>query len=144
MDTATTEVSFKRAADMFTPLIGYKDVDILIEQCKERAEIARKDALYSSAMTKLNAENLPSCDSAIKLFESISGWRDADAKLAECRLKREKLKIKAEEDRVNREKQAELARISAEKKKKRGMATAVAILSIIAVLFIAGVVLSML
>ena len=76
-----------------------------------------------------------SIEKAQKEFESIGGWRDADAKAEECRRKIDELNAKAEAERIAREKKAEAERLAAAKKKKtlRIVAIVVAAIAVVAV-----------
>ena len=62
---------------------------------------------------------------AINRFEIISGWKDADEQIAACQKKIEELKAKAEAERLERERQAEIARKEAEKRAKRNKKIAI-------------------
>ena len=53
------------------------------------------------------------------MFESISGWKDADEQIYACQKKIEELKAKEEAERLERERIEEKHRIAAEKEKKK-------------------------
>ena len=118
MNSATTESAFKTAADTFKSISGFKDADTLAEQCLDKAEVCRKDAIYSNGVALMFAQKIIGYEKAIPLFESISGWRDADEQIYACRNKIEELKVKAEADRLEQRK-AEERRIAEEKATKR-------------------------
>ena len=63
----------------------------------------------------MRGEVISNYESAIKLFETISGWKDADEKIYACQKKIEEIKVKAEADRLEKERQAEIARKEAER-----------------------------
>lgn len=86
-----------------------------IEQINLRNEETRKDALLAEGKAKMTGEDICSYESAVKLFESISGWKDADEKRNFCQKKIEEIKAREEEARLEREREAELA----QKKAKR-------------------------
>ncbi len=138
MNAANSEAAFKAAADTFKTIPGFKDADSLVELCLNKAEEKRKDNIYYSAkatMEKaipLQNTNSPFFNStsrfkaaliryeeAIKLFSTISGWRDTDEQIYACRKKIEEIKAKEEADRLERERQAEQKRIAAEKAAKK-------------------------
>jgi hypothetical protein len=50
------------------------------------------------------------------MFESISGWKDADELIVVCQKKIERIKAKAEADRLENERHAEIKRKEAEKR----------------------------
>ncbi len=84
-----------------TALTGY------IEHINTRNENARKDGILSDAKSKMTGANILNYESAIKQFESISGWKDADEQIHNCKKKIEELKAKAEAERLERERKAE-------------------------------------
>ena len=119
MSAANTESAFKTAADTFATIPGFKDADTLAEQCLEKAEICRKDAVYSTAKSKMIGEKVASYEEAIKVFQTISGWKDSDEQIYACQKKIEKIKAKEEADRLEAERKAEERRIAAEKAAKK-------------------------
>ncbi len=119
MSAANTESAFKTAADTFATIPGLKDADTLAEQCLEKAEICRKDAVYSTAKSKMIGEKVASYEEAIKVFQTISGWKDSDEQIYACQKKIEEIKAKEEADRLEAERKAEERRIAAEKAAKK-------------------------
>lgn len=92
-----------------TALAGY------IEHINTRNENARKDAILAEGKAKMSGEVISNYESAIKLFESISGWKDADEKIYACQKKIEEIKAK----------EAEIARKEAERIAKRNKKIAI-------------------
>jgi len=119
MNSADSESEYKAAAKIFKSIPGFKDADNLVEKCLDKAEICRKDALYNSACSNMTGNIIRNYESAIKTFETISGWKDADEKIRICQEKIEKIKAKEEADRLERERKEEEHRIAAEKTKKK-------------------------
>lgn len=119
MSAANTESAFKTAADTFATIPGFKDADTLAEQCLEKAEICRKDAVYSTAKSKMIGEKVASYEEAINVFRTISGWKDSDEQIYACQKKIEEIKAKEEADRLEVERKAEERRIAAEKAAKK-------------------------
>lgn len=119
MSAANTESAFKTAADTFATIPGFEDADTLAEQCLEKAEICRKDAVYSTAKSKMIGEKVASYEEAIKVFQTISGWKDSDEQIYACQKKIEEIKAKEEADRLEAERKAEERRIAAEKAAKK-------------------------
>lgn len=119
MKSASSESSYKAAASMFNTIPGFKDADSLAEQCLERAEVCRKDAVYASARSQMTGNAVSGYEAAIKIFSTVSGWKDADEQIYACQRKIEDIKAKEEADRLERERQAEQRRISAEKAAKK-------------------------
>ena len=119
MKSASSESSYKAAAATFKTTPGFKDADSLAEQCLERAEVCRKNAIYASARSQMTGNAVSGYEAAIKTFSTISGWKDADEQIYTCQRKIEEIKAKEEADRLERERQAEERRISVEKAAKK-------------------------
>ncbi len=119
MNSANSEGEYKAAAKIFKSIPGFKDADNLVEKCLDKAEVCRKDALYNSARSQMTGNIIRNYESAIRMLESISGWKDADEQIYACQKKIEELKAKQEADRLERERIEEKHRIAAEKAKKK-------------------------
>lgn len=111
--------------DLKEKLRGY------IEYINERNEIARKDAILADAKVKMTGEAISNYESAIQLFESIAGWKDADEQISICYSKIEELKVKKEAERLERERRAEIARKEAARIAKRNKKIAIIVAPII-------------
>ena len=108
MASAVTEDDFKAAANKFASIRGFKDADEKRQQCLEKAEDSRKNAVYDTAIKDMSVDTIKYYEDAIGRFESIRGWRDAEQKIVECR------------DRIaGIKKQEEAKRIAAEKAAKK-------------------------
>ena len=116
MNEANSEHGYKAAAEIFKTVPGFKDADSLVEKCLDNAEICRKDALYNSARSQMNQNTISSYESAIRMLESILGWKDADEQIYACKKKIEELKAKQEAERLEAERKAEAERLEAERK----------------------------
>lgn len=125
MSAANTESAYKEAAHLFESIDEYQDSAVLAQSCYEKAEVARKDAILSEGKAKMTGEIISDYESAIKLFESISGWKDADEKIYACQKKIEEIKAKAEAERLEKERKAEIARKEAERIAKRNKKIAI-------------------
>ena len=123
MTAANSENEYKAAAEIFKTVPGFKDADSLVEKCLDNAEICRKDALYNSARSQMTGNIIRNYESAIRMLESISGWKDADEQIYACQLKIKELKL---ED----ERKAEERRVAAEKEKKKAKKVFIAIASV--------------
>lgn len=119
MNEANSENGYKAAAEMFKTVPGFKDADSLAEECLDNAETCRKDALYNSACSNMTGNIIRNYESAIRMLESISGWKDADEQIYACQKKIEELKAKEEAERLEAERKAEEQRVAAEKAKKK-------------------------
>lgn len=94
MNSATAEYSYRETADRFDSIKGYKDSEALAKECREKAEIARKDAILKEAKS-LNA-GIYQYGKAIELLETIPGWRDADETILACRKAIDDLEAKSQ------------------------------------------------
>lgn len=121
MSAANTESAYKEAAHLFESIDEYQDSAVLAQSCYEKAEIARKDTILSDGKSKMSGEIISNYESAIKLFETISGWKDADEKIYACQKKIEEIKA----DRLEKERKAEIARKEAERIAKRNKKIAI-------------------
>ncbi len=118
MSVAHAESDYKEAAHLFESIDEYQDSAVLAQTCYEQAEMARKDTILSEGKSKMTEEAISNYEAAIKLFESISGWKDADEKVCACQKKIEEIKAKVEADRLEKERLVELARKEEEKRAK--------------------------
>ena len=130
MNEANSEHGYKAAAEIFKTVPGFKDADSLVEKCLDNAEICRKDALYNSARSQMTGNIIRNYESAIRMLESISGWKDADEQIYACQKKIEELKAKEEAERLEAERKAEEHRIAVEKAKKKAKKVFIAIASV--------------
>ncbi len=100
MKSAATEKAYKAAASAFKSIPGFKDADALAEQCLDKAEACRKDVVYASAKVIYDSAKGNKAgehyEEALKAFQSISGWKDADEQINNCRKKIEEIKAKEE------------------------------------------------
>ncbi len=120
MQHANSENDFKLLAKQFESFSDYKDSKSLAEQCLENAEDCRKNSVYICGKEQmLGSVAISNYEAAIKTFEGISGWKDADEKIAICQEKIREIKKQEEAARLEKERQAEQIRIAAEKTAKK-------------------------
>ena len=131
MSAANTESAYTEAAYLFESVSEYQDSAALAQSCYEKAEVTRKDAILAEGKAKMSSEVISNYESAIKLFESISGWKDADENIYACQKKIEEIKAKAEAERLEKERQAEIARKEAERIAKRNKKIAIIAMPIV-------------
>ncbi|MED9969107.1 MAG: TIR domain-containing protein [Ruminococcus sp.] len=92
MESAKTEGEYKEASGIFKTIPGWKDADKLAAECDEKAEVARKDAIYNKASRIVkSAKTEDEFNEASKIFKTIPGWKDADKLAKECAEKAEAL-----------------------------------------------------
>lgn len=149
MNGANTEAQFKEAAKLFDSISEYRDAKELHARCLEKAEDARKDAIYYSAKKEAEKDDINSCRSALKTFQSIINWRDSEAQISACMAKIERLKEeaerqrleqerRAEEERLEQERRAEEKRIARERRKKKAKKMSIIASSLACVVLVLG------
>lgn len=115
MTAASDKDAYRSASQKFLLLGSYKDSSARREQCLQRAdriiadrrqreEIKRKEDIYSRAEKCMRLGTVEGCNSAIRLYESISGFRSSAAQISECRRKIEEIKAKEAARQVAAEK----------------------------------------
>ena len=119
MNVAESEYSYITAAQNFQTISGFKDADALAEQCLKKAETCRKDDIYRKGKLKMSRKLTVGYEAAIKTFESIPGWKDADEQIIICRNKIEEIKVRREAERLESKRRAEERRIAEEKAAKK-------------------------
>ncbi len=98
MKSAAAQMAFLKGAELFKSISGFRDADTLAVQCLEKAESCRKDALYTTAISRRAVGNIASCEEAIAVFKTIPGWRDADSQMYACQKRIEEIKAKNEKN----------------------------------------------
>ena len=133
MKFATLEVEFESAYYAFKDISHYKNSSQLADECMQKAESARKDEIYDEACEVLNDSHkwtgknndIKVHKEAIEKFQSLNGWRDSDEKIILCQKRIEEIEAKAEADRIEKERLAEISRAKAEKRAKQIKKTAI-------------------
>ena len=115
MNAAATESQFEDVGNVFRSLEGFRNSEKLAAQCFENAELCRKNDIYSQGKHNML---MGYYGDAIKLFESIPGFEDADEQIIVCQNKIEEIKAKKEAARIEAERRAEEKRIAAQKRRK--------------------------
>lgn len=109
---AKTEKEFLEAKSEFDSISSYSDAGTLASVCREKAEEARKNAIYDEAVSFSGSATIMIVENAVKEFEKISGWRDADQKKIEALNRVDQLK-KAEKKAANKKKTICILSVSA-------------------------------
>lgn len=104
---AMDENDYKEAARVFETISEYLDSAELTQTCNEKAEEARKDAVLAEGKSKMNGEEAFQYKTAIRLFETVPGWKDADEMVCICKRKIEEIEVKKEAERLECERKAE-------------------------------------
>ncbi len=138
MNISTKESDYMQSAKLFESISGYMDSAELAEECRRKAEVARKDAIYYDAKSKMTGLVASNYQSAIIILRSIPGWKDADEQVEICKKKIEEIRAKEEEERKEKERLEELERVEAAKqaKKRKIIGIASVALACVAVVFV--------
>ena len=103
MKDARLEKACIAAAELFESIPGYKNADILAQQCRGRAEGLHKNTVYEEAKKLMTGSQIANYQEAAKRFGTISDWKDSLALQEACNLKIEELNAAAE---IQRQKDA--------------------------------------
>ncbi len=98
-DNANSEMAFKNVANIFNTINDYKDAAALKEESIEKAEIMRKDTVLANAKVYMGRRSIQDQQTAISLFETIPGWKDADEHIPACKQNIEDIKVEIENSR---------------------------------------------
>ncbi len=108
MNRASDANEFKKAADLFKSIPGFQDADAYAQQCAEKAETMFQDAVrkhngfvYNDAVRRQNDDTIESLEEAVRLYNSIPDWEDANIRAQVCRNRIAELKV--EEDHQKQE-----------------------------------------
>ncbi len=130
-----TEQSLRYAADLFWSISSYKDAQQKSVVCQERAEELRKHTSYNQGQRHyINGKrfrDISEMEQAEKIFQSISGYRDADKMAAECRKQTSEIQEYIENKRLDELKMAEAAALAQKRKKRNLILTLVPVVTII-------------
>ena len=87
---AKTEDDYKKAAELFSSISGFKDADEKATECKNKANETHFGGLYSAALTLMNgAKTEEDFIKAAKAFDGIKEYKDSAKLLVECEKKAE-------------------------------------------------------
>ena len=131
MESATTQQRCLDLAETFRCIAGYKDAEELAQKCVEKAEACRKDSIYNQAVSNFQCRTPKAINYAISLFKSISGWRDSEDKIVQCKNALVELEEQQEAERIRLQKQAIAQSIAKELEIKRIKQIAIIISSIV-------------
>ena len=123
-EAAQTQKACLHAASLFESIASFRDAQQLAAACREKAEVCRKDEIYNAAKVKMHGTRIESYEEAIRDFESLPGWKDADEQIDLCREKIEALKEAEKERKIADELAEEKRRKTVKKVKKAGMIAA--------------------
>ena len=82
----------ERAIELFESIPGWKDADEQIVVCQKEIEEIKADAILAEGKSKMCGLTIANYETAIKWFESIPGWKDADEQIVVCQKEIEEIK----------------------------------------------------
>ncbi len=124
-NSSKTESDYRNAAALFKTIANFKDASERAKTCLENAENSRKNTIYLDGNAKMIEGTIASCTYAVKIFESVRGYKDADILIDTCKRKIGEIKAKEEAERLEKERNAEIARKKAERIAKRNKKIAI-------------------
>ena len=113
MNAANTPSAFEQAAALFHDIASYKDAARLEQECLQKAEDAKKDAIYYNSLSRMGIEDVSVYELAMEGFRKIPGWRDADDMAHKCAQKIASLQQESAQRRANKAKQKKKRKILA-------------------------------
>ena len=132
-----SERLYLEAIKIFESISDYKDSSNQIKRCYELIELAKKENIYCTAVTRITNRVVDDVvlKQSIQDLQSISGYKDADEKVCELQARLEKYyydkkiaeeqaRIRAEEERLRKLREEELRKIKIEKTKQKVKKTA--------------------
>ena len=129
---AKTEQGYWHAVELFDTIPEYKDAKAQSEACAVKAEEARKESIYAEAAMLAQKHTEPDLTEAIRLFRSISNWRQAGNQIAACEKRIEEIRARQEAQRVEAEHKAEEERQATEARKRKNKRLAVILTAVAA------------
>ena len=110
---------YSEAADEFARIPDYKDAEEKKAECEEKKITSKLDEIYMEADKAAANMNVRSQEKAIKIFEQIPGYRDADERIRQAKRNIEEITAKEKTDREEAIAAAEVEKEKAKKRKKR-------------------------
>ena len=96
---ANNEQEYKAIARLFSSIKEYRDSADLAQRCQEKAEEAKKNAIYDAAK-KLMRGRISDYKDAIKKFETIPDWKDSNEQIAICKQRIAEIEAQKERERL--------------------------------------------
>lgn len=116
LTAAQAEDDYTAAALLFESISEYRDAVALGEECRDKAETARKDAILAAGNAALEkAKCISDYESALERFASIPGWKNADENAALCQRKIDEIRLETERKKEEHRVAAEAAKKKAKK-----------------------------
>ena len=103
----------EEAIKLFAQIPNWKDADQRAVACQARIDEKVKDYALEKGAAEQSKDTIPALQQAVKLFESVSGWKDADARAELCRKRIEVLRQEAETQEKRKKRNRKIATIVA-------------------------------
>ncbi|MBO4389851.1 MAG: toll/interleukin-1 receptor domain-containing protein [Lachnospiraceae bacterium] len=122
---ARFDYELKQIGDAYASIKGFRDSQARAQECYKRAEEIRQEALYQEALRSFHK-----CKDHVDylrtrlLFETISGYKDADGRARECAILAKRVKKQQQQEIIDKEieaienKKAEAEKVVEQAKKK--------------------------
>ena len=114
---------YSEAADQFSLIPDYKDAAKKKEVCEQMKLREHLDRIYDEAAKAAENMNVRSQEKAIRIFETIPGYRDADARIDEAKRNIGEIVLKEKADREAAIEEAKLEEVKAKERKRRRFRT---------------------
>lgn len=104
---AKFDFEFREAADSYSTIKGFRDSKKRAQDCYQKAEDMRREALYQEALRSFHK-----CKDDVDyvrtklLFETISGYKDADGRARECAILSKRVKKQMQQEIIDKELEA--------------------------------------
>ncbi len=141
MERAQTENALIATAEMFEKIPEILNSEYLAKECRSRAKLMQKERLYSTGITEMDSREPERIEYAISLFETISGYKDADSRLDECKrilpeIIREYEKYQKEQAKIRLKEQQEREKQAKKRRRQRIRLSLFAASVIAAIIFV--------
>ena len=111
----------KEAKARFESIKGFKNADEMAAKCDERAVVVEKEQAYARAELRNNGTSFE-IEEAIRIYETITDYKDSKEKIEIC--KQRFTKVKANEEAAAREKERKALAEKRKTKMKKNLKTA--------------------
>ena len=103
----------EEAIKLFAQIPDWKDADQRAAACRARIDEKVKDYALEKGAAEQSKDTIPALQQAVKLFESVPGWKDADDRAELCRKRIEVLRQEAETQEKRKKRNRKIAAIVA-------------------------------
>ena len=111
--------SYEDAIEIFGNILSYRDSAQKIEECRTRAQEAKKLAVYNAALHRVAERGASgrALETSIAELETIRGFRDSDVQIEHLRQRLDEWNRKRQEEEERYRREAEQRRLEAERRK---------------------------